>query len=72
MPKRDRQDVELLKTWTLPSKATLGSAVRAHGIFLEMRARLPQSSKKLIVLEAGELVPVTWRNDKPSALAPAN
>jgi len=56
MPKRDTQNIELLKTWTLPSKATLGSAVRAHGILLEMRARLPQSSKKLIVLEAGELV----------------
>jgi hypothetical protein len=56
MPKRDKQDIELLKTWTLPSKATLGSAVRAHGILLEIRARLPQSSKKLIVLEAGELV----------------
>ncbi len=56
MPKRDTQDIEVLNTWTLPSKATLGSAVRAHGILLEMRARLPQSSKKLIVLEAGELV----------------
>lgn len=40
----------------MPSKATLGSSVRAHGILLEMRARLPVSSKKSLVLEAGELV----------------
>ncbi|KQR75865.1 hypothetical protein [Rhizobium sp. Leaf341] len=56
MPKLEQDDVELLKSWTLPSAATLGSSVRAHGILLEMRARLPASSKKLITLEAGELV----------------
>lgn len=56
MPKRERNDIELLRTWTLPSKATLGSSVRAHGILLEMRARLPVSSKKSLILEAGELV----------------
>jgi hypothetical protein len=56
MAKREKDDVELLRTWTLPSAATLGSSVRAKGILLEMRARLPASSKKLLVLEAGELV----------------
>lgn len=40
----------------MPSKATLGSAVRAHGILLEMRARLPISLKKSLVLDSGELV----------------
>ncbi|PYE31673.1 hypothetical protein C8J37_11055 [Rhizobium sp. PP-WC-1G-195] len=56
MSKREKDDVELLRTWTLPSAATLGSSVRAKGILLEMRARLPASSKKLLVLESGELV----------------
>lgn len=56
MSKREKDNVELLRTWTLPSAATLGSSVRAKGILLEMRARLPASSKKLLVLESGELV----------------
>jgi hypothetical protein len=56
MPKHEKNDIELLRTWTLPSKATLGSAVRAKGILLEMRARLPMSSKKSLVLDSGELV----------------
>jgi hypothetical protein len=56
MPTCERNDIELFRTWTLPSKATLGSSVRAHGILLEMRARLPVSSKKSLILEAGELV----------------
>jgi hypothetical protein len=56
MPKREQNEIELLRTWTLPSKATLGSSVRAHGILLEIRARLPMSSKKSLVLESGELV----------------
>ncbi|WP_426127669.1 hypothetical protein [Pararhizobium sp. PWRC1-1] len=56
MPKQEKSDIELLKTWTLPSAATLGSSVRSKGILLEMRARLPVTSKKLLVLETGELV----------------
>lgn len=56
MVKKDKSDIQLLKTWVLPSKATLGSGVRAKGILLEMRARLPLSTKKLLVLEPGELV----------------
>jgi hypothetical protein len=55
MPKPDN-DIELLRTWKLPPEATLGSSVRAKGILLEMRARLPMSSKKSLVLDAGELV----------------
>ena len=56
MPKRPQNDIELLKTWTLPTAATLGSSVRTRGILLEMRARLPMSAKKLLDLDAGELV----------------
>jgi hypothetical protein len=56
MPKQEKDDIELIRTWTLSVAATLGSSVRAKGILLEMRARLPMSSKKLLVLEAGDLV----------------
>ncbi|AOF92370.1 hypothetical protein BSY16_6252 (plasmid) [Sinorhizobium sp. RAC02] len=56
MPKDETSDIELMKTWTLTPAATLGSAVRAKGILLELRARLPLSSKKSLVLESGEIV----------------
>jgi hypothetical protein len=41
--------------WTLPLGATLGSAVRAKGILLELRARLPWPMRKLLDIEAGLL-----------------
>lgn len=56
MPKNDTSDIELLRTWTLTPAATLGSAVRAKGILLELRARLPMPSRKSLVLETGEIV----------------
>ena len=55
MPKKQKNDIELLKTWILPPDATLGSSVRAKGILLEIRARLPLASKKSIELDANEL-----------------
>ncbi|WP_337270720.1 hypothetical protein [Oryzifoliimicrobium ureilyticus] len=55
MAKKEKSDVELLKTWRLPPTATLGSAVRAKGILLELRARLPSATKKALDLDAGEL-----------------
>jgi len=39
-------DLPLIKEWELPAAATLGSSVRAKGILLEMRARLPSATKK--------------------------
>ncbi|HEY4201310.1 MAG TPA: hypothetical protein VGM83_12175 [Devosiaceae bacterium] len=45
-------DVTLSQEWTLSSDATLGSSVRARGILLEIRARLPAAAKKAVVLEA--------------------
>ena len=36
----------LVQEWTLPAAATLGSSVRAKGILLELRARLPLAIKK--------------------------
>ncbi|MHC1550905.1 hypothetical protein [Phyllobacterium sp. K27] len=56
MPKQDNNNIEFLKTWALPPAATLGSAVRAKGILLEMRARLPASSRKSLILEGAELL----------------
>lgn len=43
-------------SWALPYAATLGSSVRAKGIFLEVRARLPVASRKLLSLKARELI----------------
>lgn len=46
----------LRQEWPLPSAATLGSFVRAKGIVLEIRARLPKAIKKAVDLEAGQVV----------------
>lgn len=46
----------LLQEWRLPSRATLGSAVRAKGILLEIRAQLPASERTLLDMEGGTLV----------------
>ncbi|MDF2798966.1 MAG: hypothetical protein K0R85_1710 [Devosia sp.] len=59
MPKRKIEtntDNWLRQEWPLPSAATLGSFVRAKGIVLEIRARLPKPLKKALDLEAGLLV----------------
>src|SRR5690606_15631035 len=42
---------ELVKDWALPPAATLGSSVRAKGILLEIRARLPLAMKKSLELQ---------------------
>lgn len=55
MPKQEKNDVELLRSWTLTPTATLGSAVRAKGILLELRARLPAAVRKSLDLEGSEL-----------------
>ncbi|MDM9628551.1 hypothetical protein QTL95_21875 [Rhizobium sp. S152] len=55
MPKKEKNDVELIRGWTLLTSATLGSAVRAKGILQEIQARLPAASKKSISLEGVEL-----------------
>ena len=47
MPSQSKKKLEakLVREWTLPAAATLGSSVRARGILLEMLARLPAASK---------------------------
>lgn len=56
MPKHETSSAELMRTWSLTTAATLGSSVRAKGILLELRARLPVSSRKSLVLEGGEIM----------------
>lgn len=55
MPKQEKNDIELLRSWVLTPAATLGSSVRAKGILLELRARLPAASKKSLDVEGNEL-----------------
>lgn len=56
MPKREHNDIELVRTWTLPVAVTLGSAKRAKGVFQELQARLPAPSKKSISLDGIDLI----------------
>jgi hypothetical protein len=55
MPKHEKNDVELVRTWVLPPAATLGSSVRSKGILLELRARLPVALKKSLDIEQEDL-----------------
>ncbi|WP_246505791.1 hypothetical protein [Mesorhizobium silamurunense] len=43
---------KLVAEWALSPAATLGSSVRARGIFLDIRARLPAASRKLLNIES--------------------
>lgn len=45
-----------VKEWDLPAAATLGSSVRAKGILLEVRAKLPATAKKLLDVRGSALV----------------
>ena len=55
MRKREQDDIELIRTWTLPPPVTMGSAVRAKGVLQEIQARLPAASKKLISLDGVDI-----------------
>ncbi len=44
-----------MKTWSLPTSMTIGSAVRAKGILQEIRARFPFAVRKALDLESGIL-----------------
>ncbi|UCI10778.1 hypothetical protein [Mesorhizobium sp. B1-1-8] len=50
------ESAKLIGEWPLSPAATLGSSVRARGIFLEVRARLPTPSKKLLHIESRVLI----------------
>jgi len=55
MPKREQNDIELIRSWTLSSSVTMGSSVRAKGLLQEIQARLPAVSKKSVSLEGADL-----------------
>nr|WP_295886028.1 hypothetical protein [uncultured Devosia sp.] len=54
-PSTDQDETRLSQEWTLPAAATLGSSVRARGLLLEIRARMPVSMRKALDLKAGVL-----------------
>ncbi|RFB85868.1 hypothetical protein B5K11_29330 [Rhizobium leguminosarum bv. trifolii] len=56
MAKDKKNDASaLVETWTLLPAATLGSSVRAKGILLEIRARLPSSVRKSLDISGSVL-----------------
>lgn len=64
MPKTDNSQPLLLKTWVIPSSATLGSTVRIKGIVQEIRARLAPSLKKMLTVDGAELELIMPVRDK--------
>ncbi|WP_429925656.1 hypothetical protein ACQY1H_23410 (plasmid) [Agrobacterium vitis] len=56
MAKREKNDIELIRTWTLSAAVTMGSSARAKGLLQEIQARLPATFKKAISLEGVDLV----------------
>lgn len=66
MAKRESNDIELIRTWTLSAAVTMGSSVRAKGLLQEIQARLPASSKKAISLEGVDLVLAMPADEKPA------
>ncbi|MCQ1855372.1 hypothetical protein [Neorhizobium galegae] len=69
MPKTEKTEIELLRTWTLSPAATLGSSVRAKGILQEIRARLPATSKKSVILDGSDLTLAMPANNKAAFTA---
>ena len=47
---------KLTREWALPAGATLGSSVRARGIMLEMRTRLPLKLRKALDIRGSALL----------------
>lgn len=54
--KKKNPDLKLVHEWPLPPGATLGSSVRAKGILLEIRARLPSPVRRSLDVAAATLV----------------
>lgn len=56
MPKReDAETIELIREWPLTPAMTFGSTVRAKGILLEIRARLPVPMRKSLDVDGMSL-----------------
>jgi hypothetical protein len=58
MPRKPKIEIPLTLTaeWPLPAAATIGSSVRARGILLEIRARLPATTIKWLDVVSAALV----------------
>lgn len=66
MAKREKNDIELIKTWTLSAAVTMGSSARARGLLQEIQARLPARYKKVISLEGVDLILAMPADEKPA------
>ncbi|NKL15592.1 hypothetical protein GFL78_27275 [Rhizobium leguminosarum bv. viciae] len=72
MAKREKNDIELIRTWTLSAAVTMGSSVRAKGLLQEIQARLPATSKKAVSLEGTDLILAMPADEKPAFNAAAS
>ncbi|MBX5139288.1 hypothetical protein HJB79_11000 [Rhizobium lentis] len=72
MAKRERNDIELIRTWTLSAAITMGSSVRAKGLLQEIQARLPSACRKTISLEGVDLVLAMPADARPAFTAAAS
>ena len=52
---KPKPELKLVREWILPPAATLGSSVRARGILLEIRARLPSALRKSLDIAGATL-----------------
>ncbi|MBB4215230.1 hypothetical protein FHT79_002399 [Rhizobium sp. BK212] len=52
---KEGDDPELIREWSLPVEATLGSAVRVKGILQEIRSRLPPAVRKSLDMQSSGL-----------------
>ena len=53
---KQKPTTRLVQEWRLSAAATLGSAVRARGILLEIRAHLPLAERNLVDLASGSVM----------------
>ena len=70
-PKKDIAEAGLSSEWTLPAGATLGSSVRARGILLEVRARLPLTTRKALDIRGATLTLRMSESDQAAFAATA-
>jgi hypothetical protein len=61
--------LKLVQEWPLTPAATLGSSVRAKGILLEARARMPFAARKFLDVETGTLALRIPEGDDAASLA---
>jgi hypothetical protein len=71
MPKHEKNDVELIRTWTLSPAATVGSSVRAKGILQELQSRVPAVSRKSLALDGSDIILAMSASEKAAFNAAA-